>query len=447
MPKSSTARWTPAAGNDSRMAMADDGRTLRPLPTRAGCTVPGSATSVAAPHEESSHESLSLRRPRPRPPHPARPGTPPRRGARDPPVHGHRGGPLVGDRQVLGHHVLRRPRPLRLPERGVRALLPRQRAPARHVPERHPVRGRDHRHDPRPPARRGGRPAPSRSASSRRAAPAASATPCSPTATTPPPPGASTRPNVIKPETAHPAFDKACHLFGIELRVAPVDPVTTLVDTDWVADAVDDQTVALIGSACNYGYGTVDPIEALSDIALEPRHRPPRRRLPRRVDPPLRPGARLRHPAVRLPGARGHLDLGRHPQVRLRPEGHLGALLPGQGAAQRPVLLPHRLERRQVLLAGHGRLALGRPAGRHLGVDGPARSRGLPGLRRADLRHLGGHAGRGPHATPSCASSATRRSCSASPPTCSTSTTSTTSCGSGAGASTASSTRTRCTWP
>ena len=77
------------------------------------------------------------------------------------------------------------------------------------------------------------------------------------------------RPNVIKPETGHPAFDKACHLFGIELRVAPVDPVTTRVDTDWVAGAVDDSTVALIGSACNYGYGTVDPIEALSDIALE----------------------------------------------------------------------------------------------------------------------------------------------------------------------------------
>jgi len=75
-------------------------------------------------------------------------------------------------------------------------------------------------------------------------------------------------PNVIKPETAHPAFDKACHLFGIELRVAPVDPVTTQVDTDWVAAAVDDGTIALIGSACNYGYGTVDPIEALSDIAL-----------------------------------------------------------------------------------------------------------------------------------------------------------------------------------
>ena len=38
------------------------------------------------------------------------------------------------------------------------------------------------------------------------------------------------RPNVIKPETAHAAFDKACHLLGIELRRAPIDPVTTRAD-------------------------------------------------------------------------------------------------------------------------------------------------------------------------------------------------------------------------
>ena len=78
-----------------------------------------------------------------------------------------------------------------------------------------------------------------------------------------------TRPNVIKPETAHPAFDKGCHLFGIELRVAPVDPVTTTVDLDWVAANIDDQTVALVGSACNYGYGTVDPIADLGQLALQ----------------------------------------------------------------------------------------------------------------------------------------------------------------------------------
>ena len=92
-------------------------------------------------------------------------------------------------------------------------------APARHVPELHQVRGRDHRHDPRPPPRRGGRPAPTPAGlvtTGRHRA--ASPTPCSPTASTPRQQRGVTRPNVIKPETAHPAFDKACHLFGIELR-------------------------------------------------------------------------------------------------------------------------------------------------------------------------------------------------------------------------------------
>ncbi len=78
-----------------------------------------------------------------------------------------------------------------------------------------------------------------------------------------------TKPNFIKPETGHPAFDKACHLFGVELRQAPVDPVTTLVDVAWIRDNIDDQTIGFMGSACNYGYGTIDPISELSDLALE----------------------------------------------------------------------------------------------------------------------------------------------------------------------------------
>ncbi len=77
------------------------------------------------------------------------------------------------------------------------------------------------------------------------------------------------RPNVIKPETAHPAFDKACHLLGIELRRIPVDPVTTRADVAATAAAIDASTVALVGSACNYGYGTVDPIGELSALAVE----------------------------------------------------------------------------------------------------------------------------------------------------------------------------------
>jgi len=78
----------------------------------------------------------------------------------------------------------------------------------------------------------------------------------------------SGRANMIKPETAHPAFSKAGHLFGVDMKIAPVDPVTTQVDLAWVKSNIDANTVALIGSACNYGYGTVDPIGELGALAL-----------------------------------------------------------------------------------------------------------------------------------------------------------------------------------
>jgi glutamate/tyrosine decarboxylase-like PLP-dependent enzyme len=77
------------------------------------------------------------------------------------------------------------------------------------------------------------------------------------------------RPNIIKPETAHPAFSKAGNLFGVEMKIAPVDPVSTQVDLDWVRANIDTNTVALIGSACNYGYGTIDPIGELGAIAMD----------------------------------------------------------------------------------------------------------------------------------------------------------------------------------
>ena len=67
-----------------------------------------------------------------------------------------------------------------------------------------------------------------------------------------------------------------------------------------------------------------------------------RRRLPRRVHPPVRAGARLRHPGVRLPPARRHEHLGGHPQVRLLAEGHVVPGCARQGAAQRAVLPPAR---------------------------------------------------------------------------------------------------------
>jgi sphinganine-1-phosphate aldolase len=81
--------------------------------------------------------------------------------------------------------------------------------------------------------------------------------------------GAIHQPQMILPETAHPAFRKGAHLFGVEVVDAPVDPVTAQVDLDFVRDRVTDCTAVIVGSACNYGYGTIDPIAELSAIAVE----------------------------------------------------------------------------------------------------------------------------------------------------------------------------------
>lgn len=78
-----------------------------------------------------------------------------------------------------------------------------------------------------------------------------------------------TAPEVIIPDTGHPAFKKACHLFGLTPILAPVSEGSTKVDVDWVRDHINENTVALVGSAGNYPYGTIDPIDQLSDLAVE----------------------------------------------------------------------------------------------------------------------------------------------------------------------------------
>lgn len=77
------------------------------------------------------------------------------------------------------------------------------------------------------------------------------------------------RPQMILPETAHVAFEKGAHLFGLDVVKAPVDPVSTQVDLDFVKDHITDQTALLVGSACNYGYGTIDAIDELSNLAVQ----------------------------------------------------------------------------------------------------------------------------------------------------------------------------------
>ena len=77
-----------------------------------------------------------------------------------------------------------------------------------------------------------------------------------------------TEPEVIVPVTAHVALEKAAHLLGIKLLKAPLRD-DWLADVDWMRDHVTKNTVALVGSAANYAHGLIDPIEELSEIALQ----------------------------------------------------------------------------------------------------------------------------------------------------------------------------------
>ena len=74
------------------------------------------------------------------------------------------------------------------------------------------------------------------------------------------------RPNVVLPASAHAAFSKACHYFGVEARRVPVRD-------DWRADvaameaACDADTVLLVASAPQYPQGVVDDVPAIAALA------------------------------------------------------------------------------------------------------------------------------------------------------------------------------------
>ena len=74
--------------------------------------------------------------------------------------------------------------------------------------------------------------------------------------------------NLIAPYSAHPAFDKAAHLMDIEVRRIPVGN-DLLSDVAAMAEAADDQTMLLVGSAPSFPYGLIDHIDALSALAVE----------------------------------------------------------------------------------------------------------------------------------------------------------------------------------
>jgi glutamate/tyrosine decarboxylase-like PLP-dependent enzyme len=74
-------------------------------------------------------------------------------------------------------------------------------------------------------------------------------------------------PEMIVPVSAHPAFDKAAHYFGLKLHHAPLRE-DYRVDVDAVAQLVNENTVLIVGSAPAYPHGVIDPLAALSELAV-----------------------------------------------------------------------------------------------------------------------------------------------------------------------------------
>lgn len=74
--------------------------------------------------------------------------------------------------------------------------------------------------------------------------------------------------NIVMPITAHPAFDKAADAMDLEIRRGAVRG-DRRADPESLRPLIDERTVALIGSAPCFPHGVIDPIEALSTLALE----------------------------------------------------------------------------------------------------------------------------------------------------------------------------------
>jgi glutamate/tyrosine decarboxylase-like PLP-dependent enzyme len=78
-----------------------------------------------------------------------------------------------------------------------------------------------------------------------------------------------TLPEMVVPESAHPAFTKAAHYFGLRIIRTPLRRDSWQVDLDAYRAMVNDNTILLAGSAPSLILGMIDPIPEMAAIAAE----------------------------------------------------------------------------------------------------------------------------------------------------------------------------------
>jgi glutamate/tyrosine decarboxylase-like PLP-dependent enzyme len=78
------------------------------------------------------------------------------------------------------------------------------------------------------------------------------------------------KPEMILPTTAHVAWFKASEYFNVKVRLLPLDE-NLAPDISKLKKLINRNTVMILGSAPEYPHGTIDPIQAMSEIALQHR--------------------------------------------------------------------------------------------------------------------------------------------------------------------------------
>ncbi|MFX1532495.1 MAG: pyridoxal phosphate-dependent decarboxylase family protein [Promethearchaeota archaeon] len=74
-------------------------------------------------------------------------------------------------------------------------------------------------------------------------------------------------PDMVIPSSAHPAFDKGADYFGVKCIRIPVDEQTHRADITAMEKAINDNTILMVASACDFPRGVVDPISEIAPIA------------------------------------------------------------------------------------------------------------------------------------------------------------------------------------
>jgi glutamate/tyrosine decarboxylase-like PLP-dependent enzyme len=78
-----------------------------------------------------------------------------------------------------------------------------------------------------------------------------------------------TAPEMVVGNSAHAAVDKACDLMNIKLIKVALDPETYKIDLDALRAAIGPNTIMMYASAPSYPHGAIDPVKAMSEIAVQ----------------------------------------------------------------------------------------------------------------------------------------------------------------------------------